>query len=206
MVQQLALQQSGEDAFTAVDPTATPMPLVFRKENKAVVRAWWGETEYVRDGEVLTVETDPRGLSVQRGDLQLALEQSGDDAFTAVDPTATPLPLVFRKESKAVVRAWWGETEYVRDGVEFSALTPAKLAALTGYYESDDPWRGSFRVIAQGRDLTIDGTNPLTPLGAELFRAGKDAWSPERLRFDAWLDGKPQRATASGADYLRRPA
>jgi hypothetical protein len=61
-------------------------------------------------------------------------------------------------------------------------------------------------VIAQGPDLTIDGTNPLTLLSENVFRAGKDAWSPERLRFSAWLDGRPQRATASGADYLRRPA
>ena len=160
-----------------------------------------------RDGEALTVEIDPRGLSVRLGDLRLTLEQSGEDAFTASDPAATPLPLVFRKAmDKTVVRVWWGETEYVRDGAEFSPPTPAKLAALTGYYESDDPWRGSFRVIAQGPDLTVDGSTPLTPLGAGVYRAGKDAWSPERLRFGALLDGRPQRATASGADYLRRPA
>jgi hypothetical protein len=159
-----------------------------------------------KGGEVLTVETDPGGLAVRLGGQQLAMQQSGEDAFTAADPTATPLPLVFRKEAKTAVRAWWGETEYVREGSDFSLPTPAKLAALTGYYESDDPWRGAFRVVALGPDLTIDGTNPLSPLGENLFRAGKDVWSPERLRFSAWLDGKPQRATASGADYLRRPA
>jgi len=158
------------------------------------------------DGEVLTVDVDSRGLAARRGDRRLVLQQSGEDAFTAIDPSATPLPLVFRKEDKAVVRAWWGETEYVREGVEFSPPTPPKIAALAGYYESDDPWRGSFRVIAQGPDLTIDGTNPLTALSVGVYRVGKDAWSPERLRFDAWLDGRPQRATASGADYLRRPA
>ncbi|MGH6965524.1 MAG: serine hydrolase domain-containing protein [Phenylobacterium sp.] len=159
-----------------------------------------------KGGEVLSVEPDPQGVAARLGGQQLALQPSGEDAFTASDPTATPMPLVFRKEDKTVVRAWWGETEYVREGVEFSAPTPAKLAALTGYYENDDPWRGSFRVIAQGPDLTIDGTNPLTLLSENVFRAGKDAWSPERLRFSAWLDGRPQRATASGADYLRRPA
>jgi hypothetical protein len=160
-----------------------------------------------RDGDALTVDSDPRGLSVVRGGGdRLKLEQSGEDAFTASDPAATPLPLVFRKMDKKVVRAWWGETEYVRDGAEFSPPTPAKLAALTGHYESDDPWRGSFRVIAHGPDLTIDGTTPLTQLGEGLYRAGKDAWSPERLRFSAWLDDKPLRATASGADYQRRPA
>lgn len=159
-----------------------------------------------RDGTVLTVDIDPRGLTAQLGEQTLALQQSGEAAFTAADPAVTPLPLVFRKAGDRVARAWWGETEYVRQGVAFSRPTPAKLAALTGYYESDDPWRGSFRVIAQGPDLTIDGTTPLTPLGENLFRAGKDNWSPERLRFSAWLDGRPQRATASGADYQRRPA
>jgi D-alanyl-D-alanine carboxypeptidase len=159
-----------------------------------------------RDGEVLQVEGDARGLGVRLGERRLALAPSGEDAFTAADPAATPLPLVFRRKGKAVVRAWWGGTEYVREGVGFSPPTPAKLAALAGYYESDDPWRGSFRVIAQGPDLTIDGTNPLTPLADGAFRAGKDAWSPERLRFDAWLDGRPARANYSGADYLRRPA
>jgi hypothetical protein len=47
---------------------------------------------------------------------------------------------------------------------------------------------------------------PLTPLADGGFRAGDDAWSPERLSFDAPIDGIPQRATASGADFLRRPA
>lgn len=159
-----------------------------------------------RRGEVLTVEADPLGVAARLGELRLTLGPSGEDTFTATDPAATPLPLVFRRQGKAVVRAWWGETEYVREGATFSPPTPPRLAALTGYYENDDPWRGSFRVSAQGPELVIDGTNPMTPLGGGLFRVGKDAWSPERISFDAWLDGKPQRATASGADYLRRPA
>jgi hypothetical protein len=183
-------------------PKPDPMPAPPKlPDASGYVRRYEG-----RNGEVLTVDIDPRGLAVRLGDQTFALQQSGEDAFTASNPAATPLPLVFRKTEDAVARAWWGETEYVREGVEFSLPTPEKLAALTGYYESDDPWRGSFRVIAQGPDLTIDGTNPLTPLADSVYRSGKEDWSPERLRFSAWLDGRPQRATASGADYLRRPA
>ena len=159
-----------------------------------------------RDGQILDVAAGPRGLTAMRGGRSLDLDPSGPGAFTAIDPAATPLPLVFRRKEKAVVRAWWGDIEFVRDGAAFSAPTPPKLAALTGYYESDDPWRGAFRVMAQGPDLFIDGTTPLTPLPDGRFRIGEDTWSPERLAFDAWLDGAPQRATASGADYLRRPA
>jgi hypothetical protein len=159
-----------------------------------------------RGGEGLMVEADPRGLSVLHSGQRLKLEPSGENAFTASDPAATPLPRVFRGKGKAIDRAWWGETEYVRQGVVFSPATPPRLAALTGYYESDDPWRGAFRVIAQGPDLTIGGTGPLTALGDGVFRVGKDDWSPERLSFDALVDGRPQRANFSGADYLRRPA
>ncbi len=159
-----------------------------------------------KGGETLDVTEGERGLTAVLAGHRLAMEPSGSGAFTASDPAATPLPLVFRRKGKAVVRAWWGETEYVRDGAALSAPTPAKLAALTGYYEVDDGWRGAFRVMAQGADLFIDGTTPLTPMPSGGFRLGDDGWSPERLSFDAWLDGKPQRATLSGADYLRRPA
>ena len=159
-----------------------------------------------KGGEALEIVQGERGLTATLAGRRQDMEPSGPGAFTATDPAATPLPLVFRRKGKAVMRAWWGDSEYVRDGAAFSLPTPAKLAALTGYYESDDGWRGAFRVMAQGPALYIDGTTPLVPLPGGGFRLGDDAWSPERISFDAWLDGKPQRATASGTDYLRRPA
>ncbi|WP_394760925.1 serine hydrolase domain-containing protein [Phenylobacterium sp.] len=159
-----------------------------------------------RGGETLDVAANVAGVAATRGGQRLVMAPSGPGAFSAVDPAATPMRLVFRGPDKAVVRAWWGETEYVRDGVAFSPPTPAALQALTGYYENDDVWRGSFRVLAQGEQLFLDGTTPLVPIGGGVFRAGDDDWSPERMMFDAMLDGRPQRAIASGVDYLRRPA
>jgi len=44
--------------------------------------------------------------------------------------------------------------------------------------------------------------DPLTPLGEVDFRVG-EGWSPERLRFDAVVDGRALRANLSGADYYR---
>ncbi|MCI3131382.1 serine hydrolase domain-containing protein [Phenylobacterium aquaticum] len=46
-----------EDAFIAVDPAATPFALVFRRSAKTVTRAWWGEVEYVREGQTFTPPT-----------------------------------------------------------------------------------------------------------------------------------------------------
>lgn len=51
------MEMVDEDAFMAVDPAATPFALVFRRSAKTVTRAWWGEVEYVRDGQAFTPPT-----------------------------------------------------------------------------------------------------------------------------------------------------
>ena len=156
-----------------------------------------------RGGETLEVASDDLGLAVMHGGKRLVMSPSGPAAFTAVDPAATPLPLVFRGKAKApkspAERAWWGETEYVREGVAYSPPTPAALKALTGYYESDDPWRGSFRIMAQGPALFIEGTTPVVPIGKGLYRTGDEAWSPERLELR-----RLRRRSAPAGDRLGR--
>jgi hypothetical protein len=161
-------------------------------------------------GANLTVAAAPEGLSVRIGEPTFVMAPSGPDAFIPIRPVPAPFPLVFRRQGKAVVRAWRDGVEYVRveggaRAAPFSPPTPSALTALTGYYASDDPWRGDFRVTAQGAALFLNDTTPITPLGAGLFRVGDEAWSPERMQFDAVLDGRPTRAIASGVDYLRRP-
>ena len=163
-----------------------------------------------RDGQVLEISASDRGVTAMTNNRVVKMEQADEDAFIALDPSQAAHPLVFRRAAKAVVRAWWGETEYVRtrDGAPAAAFTaPAspRLAALTGRYVSDDPWRGSFQVTAQGDALFVDGTTPLIPRPDGSFRAGEKDWSPERMAFEAPLDGRPRRAVASGVDYLRRP-
>jgi len=164
-----------------------------------------------RQGQRLAVSAHPKGLSVRLGDIVMAMEPGEKDAFIVTDPTWTPFPLVFRRDGSAVTRAWHAGVEYVRmengrPTAAFSPPTPPELKALTGHYESDDPWAGSFRVTAQGAALFLDDTAPVVPLGDGLFRVGDQPWSPERLRFDGLIDGRPTRAIASGVDHVRRPA
>ncbi|MFL5295481.1 MAG: serine hydrolase [Phenylobacterium sp.] len=162
-----------------------------------------------QDGRTLAVGPAPRGMAAAIGGRTVDMEPGETDAFIALDPAATAHPLVFRRTAKAVVRAWWGETEYVRleAGRPLAPFTPPPspaLASLAGHYESDDPWRGGFRVTVQGDRLFLDGTTPAAPLPGGGFRVGEKDWSPERLAFDAFVDGRPRRATLSGADYMRR--
>jgi hypothetical protein len=131
---------------------------------------------------------------------------SETDAFIAVDPAEADHALVFRRKAKAVTRAWWGEIEFVKAGEAFSPAPPVALQALTGHYECDDPWRGGFRVTTQGARLFVEGTTPLIARPDGSYRIGNDTWSPERMRFDAPIGGRPQRANFSGVDYVRRPA
>jgi D-alanyl-D-alanine carboxypeptidase len=169
-----------------------------------------GHYEAGNGGRLVVSDTQGR-LSAQIGDEAYAMEASEPDAFISVAPRAMALPLVFRRTGKVVTRAWHGGVEFVRveagaRAAPFSPPTPESLKKLTGHYASDDPWVGSFRVTAQGEALFLDDTTPLWPLPDGSFRAGEKDWSPERLRFDALIDGYPQRAILSGHDHVRRPA
>lgn len=157
-------------------------------------------------GETLEIRPNGDELDAVRFGRIIKLTASETDAFIAVDPAQADHALVFRRKDKTVTRAWWGETEFVKAGEAFSPATPVALQALTGHYENDDPWRGGFRVTAQGRNLFLEGTTPLVARPDGSWRVGAEAWSPERLRFDAMLHGRPQRANFSGVDYVRRPA
>jgi D-alanyl-D-alanine carboxypeptidase len=163
-----------------------------------------------RDGAVLTVAAAEGGLSAQFGaEPAILMEAIGQDAFSAVDPKRTPFALVFRRDAKPVTRAWHGGREFVRldagaPVAPFSPPTAAALAAVTGHYVSTDSWAASFRITAQGDTLFVDDVTPLVPLADGGFRVGKKDWSPERMRFDAVLDGRPTRATLSGVDHVRR--
>jgi hypothetical protein len=160
-----------------------------------------------RAGAALVVAAREGGLSATLQGRALRLEPGATDAFILSDPADGALPLVFRRDGKTIVGAWWGGTEYRSAGHAgaFALPTPPALQKLVGAYESDDPWRGSFHVVAQGPALTLEGLTPLTPLPDGGFRVGADDWSPERLYFDGEIGGVPTRATLSGADFLRRP-
>jgi CubicO group peptidase (beta-lactamase class C family) len=156
-------------------------------------------------GAILDVAASARGATATLGGKAIEMELADEDTFIAVDPATTTFAMVFRRTAKIVTRVWWGETEYIRAGQAFTASTSPAVKALTGHYGNDDPWRGSFYVLAQGEKLYIEGTALLTPLAGGGYRVGDDDWSPERLWFEAVAGGRPQRLVLSGVDYLRRP-
>jgi hypothetical protein len=83
----------------------------------------------------------------------------------------------------------------------------AEYDALYGRYRSYNPWLPGFRVEQRESGLTASlawgDDKPLVPVGEAEFRVGEDGWSPERLRFDAVVDGRALRANLSGETYYR---
>lgn len=163
-----------------------------------------------RDGAALRVEPRPDGAAVL-GDHQppIAVEAAGDDLLIARDPARTPFAFVFLRQGETVERLWWGGEEFVRAGAgdpeaAFTAPTPPSIARLTGHYATNDPWSSDLRVTARGETLFVNDVVPLAPLGGDLYRMGDKAWSPERVLFDAVVDGRPTRAIGSGAVRVRR--
>ncbi|HWB55901.1 MAG TPA: serine hydrolase domain-containing protein [Gaiellaceae bacterium] len=80
-------------------------------------------------------------------------------------------------------------------------------AALYGRYRSYNPWLPGFRIEQRESGLTAacswGNDRPLTRIGEAAFRVGEETWSPERLHFDAFVDGKALRANFSGETYYR---
>lgn len=160
-------------------------------------------------GAPMVVSETPRGILARVNDEVWGFEPAGEDLFIPGGPHVQVRPLVFRRDGKAVVRVWHGADEYVRLGpagplAPFSPKPPPELAALTGTYESDDPWHGTIRIWSRGDQLVVDGADPLVRLGDGSWRLGEKDWSPERIRFEAPIDGKPSRAVVSGVDHVRR--
>jgi CubicO group peptidase (beta-lactamase class C family) len=88
-----------------------------------------------------------------------------------------------------------------------SAAEREEYASVYGRYRSYNPWLPGFRVEQRESGLTAQmawgDEQPLTRLGEAEFRVGEENWSPERMRFDAVVDGRALRANLSGENYYR---
>ena len=100
--------------------------------------------------------------------------------------------------------ASWGPNSYARDGskAQLPAPDPA-LARLAGRYVNDNPWFGPAPVVERGGKLWVGTENPMTKIGANLWRVGKEDWSPERASFTDFVDGRPQTLIWSGEKFGR---
>lgn len=127
-----------------------------------------------------------------------------DDIFRTTHPQFHQCSLLLERTGGAVTTASWGPNTYAREGTSASLPTsdPA-LARLAGRYVNDNPWYGPMPVVERGGKLWVGTETPMTRIGDNLWRVGKEEWSPERGSFADFIDGRPQTFIFSAVKFVR---
>ena len=143
-------------------------------------------------------------LTIIAGGQTAPLEMIDDEVFRTTHPLFRSFSILFERRGAAIASAASGPHTYLRDGAggELPA-SRAALAKLAGRYVNDNPWYGSMQVVERGGNLWLDTATPMTKIGDNLWRLGKQDWSPERGSFANFIDGRPQTFVFSGEKFLR---
>jgi hypothetical protein len=182
-------------------PAPTPMPTRPRVEHPerfaGAYTAASGERFEIRaQGDRIVMHCDGRDSDMQ---------PVTPTAFACAEPRFSLQGLLFDIENDTAVRAWAHEAEFLRDPAQGYKPAPSpELQALAGNYVNDDRWSGNMTVVARDGGLWLYNAEPLTRLADGAWRVGAEEWSPERVRFDSYVNGRPERMLLSGAPYVRR--
>jgi hypothetical protein len=143
-------------------------------------------------------------LSIIAAGQSAALERVDDNLFRTTHPLFRQYSLLFERKGGAVALASWGPNSYLREGASGELpASNAELAKLAGRYVDDNPWYGAAPVVERGGRLWLGTETPMTKIGDNLWRVGKESWSPERASFANFIDGRPQTFILSGERFLR---
>ena len=127
-----------------------------------------------------------------------------DEIFRTTHPKFRAYSLMFERSGGAVTLAGWGPNSFAREGTGASIpRSDPMLAKLAGRYVSDDPWFGPTPVVERGGRLWIGTDTVMNRLGENLWRVGKEDWSPERASFADFIDGRPQTFIFSAVRFSR---
>lgn len=145
-----------------------------------------------------------KSLTIVANGQSAPLEWLTEDIFRTTHPSFRQNSFLFERSGGAVSRAAWGSSSFIRAGAAGSipSSDPA-IAALAGRYVNDDPWYGPAPVVERGGRLWLGTETPMTKIGDNLWRIGRESWSPERASFSDFIDGRPQTFVFSGTKFTR---
>ena len=164
-------------------------------------------------GELALAASSGR-LLLRADGAQVALERRGPEVFVAPHPDWDRYYLrAGRDAAGAVVELFHGPDWYVGERYEGSRdVTPrAEWQPFVGHYRAWSAWLSDLRVFERKGRLLLSapwveapgGEMELVPLGEASFRVGADEWRPDRLRFDAVVDGRATRVLYNQAPLFR---
>lgn len=149
----------------------------------------------IRPGAPLTILAD--GQSAE-------LQSWGGESFRTAHPRFRAFTLLFDRRATGVAGAAWGPATFVREGVTIRPAAPdPALTPLAGRYKNPSPWWRTITIVEREGRLWIGTETPLSRISENLWRAGSDSWSPERVSFADMVDGRPQTLIFSGERFRR---
>jgi hypothetical protein len=196
-------------------PGVPPVDLT-RVENAAEYAGVYqasGEHGQAGGSKDLTLAARGDHLELHYGGQRLTLEPRGSDRFYVDHPDFSRYLLCVGRENGQVVQAFHGPRWYTHP--RYSGPTtfdyPRAWEAYTGRYHCHNPEMHDFRVVLRKGTLTLiyaaGNEEPLVPVGVApgeaVFRLGRDARSPEWVRFETIVGGQALRASVSCAEYYR---
>lgn len=127
-----------------------------------------------------------------------------EEVFRTAHPRFRDYSIMFERAGGSIVRASFGSSSFVREGsgASLPASNP-ELAKFAGRYINDNPWYGASPVVERGGKLWVGTETPMTRIADNLWRVGRESWSPERASFANFIDGRPQTFIFSGEKFLR---
>jgi len=156
------------------------------------------------DGDAFEVVAAHGALRLRKAGRDSAMQQVMETLFATDEPDHAITGVVIETADGKPIRAWCGEVEYLVDpATGYKPAAPETLRVLAGRYDTDDKWGGPLYVYARDGKVLIGNAVELTPLVDGLWRLGNET-SPERVAFDGYINGVPQRLLFSGTPYVRR--
>jgi hypothetical protein len=164
-------------------------------------------------GEITLVASSGR-LLLRAAGVEVALERREPDVFLAPHPDWDRFYLrAGRDAAGSVVEFFHGPAWYAGERFEGSrAVSPRpEWRPFVGHYRAWNAMNPDLRVLERKGKLLLSspsleapaGELELVPLGGALFRVGADEWRPDRLEFDAIVDGHATRVVYDQAHLYR---
>lgn len=148
-------------------------------------------------GNPLTIRSDGASATLEH-------EDEDEEQFRTSHPVFRQFTLMFERSGTAITGASWGPNSYLREGSAGSLpRSDPALARLAGRYVNDNPWFGPAIIVERGGKLWMGTETLMTSIAANLWRVGKESWSPERAAFANFIDGHPQTLILSGEKFVR---
>ncbi|MBU1159166.1 MAG: beta-lactamase family protein [Candidatus Thermoplasmatota archaeon] len=125
-------------------------------------------------------------------------------------PTKELCAFGLKKRDGRIVGVTHDHSMYQKEGEEIPSniLIPDEWKAYSGHYRSHNPWLNNFRIVLRDSGLVMiypmGQEEPLTWRDDGSFRIGADPMSPERISFDAIIDGRALIAHISGGGMYGR--